>query len=464
MARQGSKHRLSPLDLVMPGTYVQACLTFETSEPSSAILPILQQSLDEVVSRLPWLAGRVVSVPEAPGQRPSLEMRWDGSDSAPVLQDKGTIEPDYAVLAARGMPPKDIPPSVSPLGSASPNPAAPPVFAASIFGFPENKAVGLCVCVHHNAVDATGFADIMGLWSRATSGLPLPSGSESEPQQTDRPDRLAEALGSELATANAQSLEKLWASHPEYSRVPPAFPSEFPRSTCEYFRIPMARIDALKKKVEAQTSIAPTTTTLATALMWQAVTRARAARDPDFGQSSSRLVTAVNGRGRVGPGFSTSKDPWMGNAVLYALTEQTVSHMRVGDGSLAETCAAISEAQSASRINRRFVAEVCSLFSRVDDHRQIFAGWDLFSSRDMTITSWNGLELYGLDFGQQLGKVQHVRPPYVEADGVGFVLPRKGGATAEEDAVEVIVMLRRDDMAFVVEDEVWSDLVVKFQE
>ncbi|KAK6813742.1 hypothetical protein RU639_010178 [Aspergillus parasiticus] len=43
-----------------------------------------------------------------------------------------------------------------------------PVFAASLFRFTD-QGVGLCVCLHHNAVDATGITKVIRLWARSFS-------------------------------------------------------------------------------------------------------------------------------------------------------------------------------------------------------------------------------------------------------------------------------------------------------
>lgn len=457
--------RLTPLDLLMPSTYIQAVLTFETSEPTSVILPLLQQGLASVTARLPWISSHLLPVATTPGQPPSLEVRWDASHPTPVLVDKGSISVGYEDLSAQGMPPKSIPQHVSPVIPQTAEEAATigaPIFAASVFGFSDGKALGLCVCVHHNAVDATGFTELLRLWARAMHRLAPASG----PVHRARHVRLTGALLPDLEAVSAQPVDEVWASHPAYSKVPPALPSEFSPCTCELFRISIEKLDALKRQAEARTTAIPTTTNLVTALMWQAVTRARVHRNPALGEAASRLVTAVNGRGRICANFHSEDDPYFGNAVLYSLAELPVSQVGFraskasGDG-LADIAAAIFDAQSTRLINRRSIAELCSLVSRVDDYRGIFPGWDLFSSRDFTVTSWNGLDLYQLDFGTGLGKPQHVRPPYVEADGVGFVLPRRsssGGKAAGDEAIEVMIMLRRDDMAFVMGDEAWVDL------
>jgi hypothetical protein len=85
--------------------------------------------------------------------------------------------------------------------------------------------------------------------------------------------------------------------------------------------------------------------------------------------------------------------------------------------------------------------------------RALFVGWDLFGSTDLTITSW-------ADFGSGIGKAGFVRFPYMEADGVAIIMPRKHRGENDE-VLEVVVALRRDDMAALEEDEMWQTLVSK---
>ncbi len=467
MADHANRELLTPLDLLMPATYVQVFLTLETSEPTSAILPRLQSGLDAVAAKTPWISGRVLPTIPTPGQPPSLEIRWDAAHPTPQLVDKGVIQSSYTALSAQSMPPKSIPAHIWPLNPpAQDDTSGAPVFAASIFRFSDGTGLGLCVCIHHNTADATGITYLLSLWASATRELPLGPGFAG---RRPRLARLTDALDPELNAALSLSVQDLWASHPELSKVAPTLPSEFEPCACELFRISTKKIDELKRRMQAGMGFNPTTTNLVTTLVWQAVTRARARRNPALlGQAmATRLVTAVNGRGRIGPGVSTPDAPYLGNAVLYALAELPVSQVVAGSGAPEENVVGISNAvfksQSTDLINKRSIAELCSLVSRVDDYRGIFVGWDLFSSRDFTVTSWNGLELYELDFGEGLGKPQHVRPPYVEADGVGFILPRKRAVegavgAVEDDAVEVLVMLRKDDMACMMRDEEWAAL------
>jgi hypothetical protein len=52
---------------------------------------------------------------------------------------------------------------------------------------------------------------------------------------------------------------------------------------------------------------------------------------------------------------------------------------------------AIAESISPRKIDSLYVSEVYSLAERSPDYRVIFPGWNLFGSRDLTITSWADL-------------------------------------------------------------------------
>ncbi|KAE8314542.1 hypothetical protein BDV41DRAFT_575800 [Aspergillus transmontanensis] len=123
-----------------------------------------------------------------------------------------------------------------------------PVFAASRFRFTD-QGVGLCVCFHHNAVDATGIIKVVRLWARSFSD---PGFDFSNPPQD------------------------LFASQPEYSKAPPAMPTEFPSCTSELFKASIHRINVLKETLRSYMSNAPTTNVLLCALIWTTVTRVRA--------------------------------------------------------------------------------------------------------------------------------------------------------------------------------------------
>ncbi|KAM0435837.1 hypothetical protein ACHAPT_002728 [Fusarium lateritium] len=448
MASTQNIERLTPLDYIMPRTYVGAVLSFRTTESTATISARLQDGISNLSKQLPWLSGRVFPTTRARegGEVPGLEIRWREDDAVPTIQDKGVINASYADAAENVMPPSTVSADVMPVPAMIDEDlfnSGAPIFGASVFQFADKQGVGLCISIHHHVVDAAGFAQVVKLWVQNLSGAE-PTGKILG---LDRLTHLSEALSDDLPAVLTLSTAEIFAAHPEHSSTPPTLPTEFAPCTSKVFTIPIGRINAIKERLEGLVSTLPTTNTVVSALVWSAITRARAQRNSALQGESSRLAMAVNGRRRLGDGFSTAEDPYFGNAILYSLAKTEVEDLNTSDEDfaqkLAKICDAVADSQSPTKINPRHIAEVYRLADKVDDYRMVFPGWDLFSSRDFTLTSWADLGLYDLDFGAGLEKPEFVRAPHSEADGVGLVMPRK---RTENEMLEVIIMLRKDDM------------------
>lgn len=449
--------RLTSLDTLMPRTYVSAVLTFRTSEPTASVASNLQLGLKGLLKQVPWISGRVFPSAAVKGKTYALEMRWSPDDAPPTLIDRGQISASYDTLAASGMPPEAVPAefwAVPPMVDEATFQAGVPVFAASFFRFADNPGFGLCISIHHNVVDATSFNEIVRLWAENIAG----GASTPSLRILDRVKHLEAGLSSQLDAIASPPDESLLASHPEFSKMPPQFPAEFPVSTSKLFRIPISQLDGIKTLVGTHMQTPPSTNTLLSALIWSAITRVRAQRNPGLLSEDSKLVTAVNGRRRI----DTQDDTlYLGNLVLYALSKQSVEDLKssstgTSPAAIAKICEAITKSQSA--VNSQHIAEVYKLVDSADDPRTIFVGWDLFNSRDLTITSWADLNFYEMHFGAPLGKPEFVRTPYAEADGVAMILPRNRAAGSADEILDVVIMLRKDDLGVLEGDNVWKAL------
>ncbi|OOF98729.1 hypothetical protein ASPCADRAFT_42102 [Aspergillus carbonarius ITEM 5010] len=425
--------RLTPLDMLMPRTYIRVLLVFPKANPTLAVTQNLQHGLDRLSKQVPWLSGRIfLSTPTQPN--PSPEIR-STRGTTPTLINKGSIRASYATLSSQGMPIKALPSDIWPVPNIiDPLSTTPdPVFATSFFRFAD-QGMGLCICIHHNATDATGFSEIVHRWAR-----------------------------------NIANPDTLFARHPEYSPHPPTMPTEYPPCTSKLFTISLHWLTILKVLLRKHTphpDKQPTTHTILCALLWTTITRIRTHRSPALKTKPSNLITAVNARPRLfltNPHPNQNQTPYLSNTILYGQTTHPAKTLATADEdpirSLATICELISESHSPSRINSRFVAEVYRL---VEDRGELFPGWDLFHSRDLVITSWANLGVYGVEFGGGIGRPRFVRVECGEADGVVVVLPRRRGVVQgvkeeeEEEGVEVVVMLRADDMEGLEADEMWG--------
>ncbi|GLA52212.1 hypothetical protein AnigIFM63604_008847 [Aspergillus niger] len=419
MADHTCVEHLTPLDLPMPRTYIRVLFVFPTASPTTELSQELQCGLEKLAKQVPWIAGNVFLT--TTDQKAPLEIRYH-ADKTPRLQDKGQIAASYASLSSQDMPMKAIPldvwPTLPSLLGNTPSETGDPVFAVSFFRFAD-QGVGLCICLHHNAVDVTGFSEVVRLWAENVVQQNQTHPSYGLQGSGDRLVQLSKALEPDLRG-----------------------------------------ISSLSSK-SAQRQL--TTNVILCALLWTSITRVRAQRNPDLRRQTSRLVTAVNGRSRI-PGNlqpMPGNQQYLGNVVLYALANFSCANLATADEdpvrSLAKICDRISESQSPATIDSRFIAETYRLVDSMEDYRSLFAGWDLFGSRDFTITSWAGLDLYGVDFGPLLGKPEFVRLPCMEVDGVAIVLPRRRNVCDER--LEVMVMLRCDDMESLERDSMWQTLV-----
>ncbi|PYI01183.1 hypothetical protein BO78DRAFT_436352 [Aspergillus sclerotiicarbonarius CBS 121057] len=474
MADHTFVEQLTPLDLPMPRAHIRVLLVFPTANPTPAITQHLQRGLDKLSKQVPWLSGRVFPTEASPAIRYT-------ADSTLTLVDKGSITASYTTLASQGMPIEAIPPDVWPLPSTI-NPLSTtgdPIFTASLFRFADQGA-GLCLSFHHNATDATGFSEILHLWARNVAD---PKFDLSSPPPQGRLSRLSQALSPDLQNISSLSSEHLFALHPEYSTLPPTIPKHFPPCTSKTFTISIHWINILKDLMHKHTPNRLTTNTILCALLWTTITRIRTHRtrtaplthDPSPRSRQSTLVTAINARHRIPIPIpkgkekeNENKNPYLGNTVLYALTTLPATTLSTADEdpihSLAQICSLITKSQSPATINSRYTAEVYRLLEQ--NAGSVYVGWDLFNSRDLMITSWADVDLYGVDFGTGVGRPGFVRLPVVgeaEADGVGVVLPRRRDRDGDGDGggemLEVVVMLRGDDMRGLEGDGMWGVVV-----
>lgn len=444
----------------MPKNYIPLLLVFRTSEPFDAVSQRLQSGLDATTEKIPWISWRVCSAGGGDQQAAHGGIRYSLSPSAPQIADRGSIDEPISSLAAHAMHSTTIPEDVWPFG-ALPEGDSPLVFGASVFRFKDNEVLGLCVCMHHSAVDAAGFTEVLRVWAQETTAL----GSTRSQFTGNRLSRVSEALASQLSEASSKGVGELFGLLPEFSPVPPAMPSSFPSFASQMFTIPTERLDAYKEALSRQLETSPSTNAVICALLWSFITRIRAQHKENTPTpTSSRLVMAVNGRRRIDPNFSTPETPYLGNLILYASAEKSFDTLQRAPDSiteLAEACNTITQSYGPTKINSQHIANVFELGRQTLGSSPVFPGWDLFNHKDLTITSWADLDLYQMGWGSELGQPEFVRIPSSAADGVCIVLPRRrvDSASHSQNPIEVLMMLKAEHMEALKADSLWQSLV-----
>ncbi|KAH7211456.1 transferase family-domain-containing protein [Fusarium oxysporum] len=451
---------LTALDALMPKNYIRVLLAFRTSEPFNVVSQRLQSGLNATTEKIPWISGQVRSTGDGDKQAAHGVVYYSSNLDSPQIIECGSIDEPMSSLEAHAMHSTTIPEDVWPLG-ALPGSDDSSVFGASIFRFKDGQGLGLCVCMHHHAVDAAGFSEVLKIWAQETTTR----GSSTSPSGGTRLSRISEALASQISEASSKGTEQLFRLLPEYSPIPPAMPASFPSFASQMFTIPTDHLDAYKQVLVPLLETPPSANTVLCALLWSFITRIRAQHEENtLSLTSSRLVMAVNGRRRIGPSFSSPDNPYIGNLVLYASAEQPFDTLKNAAATVrdcAEVCNTIAQSFAPTKINSQHIANVYELGRQAGDCTTIFPGWDLFNHRDVTITSWADLDLYQMNWGSELGQPDFVRFPFSAADGVCIILPRRRAKSAShsQNLVEVVVMLKAEHLEALKTDRLWQSLV-----
>ncbi|KAI9154749.1 Trichothecene 8-O-acetyltransferase [Paramyrothecium foliicola] len=448
---------LTPFDLIMTDIYFAVLLTFQPSSQIETAIQNHKRGLEGLCKTIPWITGRIVQADPTEKQQLSLQMQWSVNDEVLQLCDKGTVALSYEQLAAEGMQPSSIPSHVWPqddVNAKSDFTMGSPVFSASFFRFSNDTGLGLSILVHHKSVDIAGLAMLIRQWAASTANRPVERFITSH---NHRQKFLSVVLGDHLETANSQSVETLMQLHRCNTVVPPSRPAKLPARASKVFRLSVAQINTLRPSLIKLGVAVPTTNTILTALVWQAITRARTQRDPALLTRNSRLTTSVKCRKRLSSGS------YFGKFVVFARAELSMTEMSASEVNyqrqLAWICSNIDKMQSSEEIDRRRFAEVYSLCQRIGGNNLISAGEVSLEPNDILITSYANTDFYDLDFGPRLGKIDFFRPYDFAMDSVLYILPRERtykGRDAADEVIEIFAMLRQDDMEVLERDPIWT--------
>ncbi|KAH8899097.1 hypothetical protein GQ53DRAFT_837025 [Thozetella sp. PMI_491] len=478
------KSLLSPLDQYMPRMYSRVFLVFEVDDHDAAARR-LGNGLTRLYRQLPYLRGRVSTVPNS-GNR--AEIMWSKDDAEPEwkeLERPADMEASYQALAAARAPLERFNDAASIYGMFPAETDA-PVFAASYIRLEGGLVV--CFCLHHAVMDGGGHEHMARLWavlSAANTDAEAEAAaaviSQADPDEPlDRLARLRDVSGS--AEFAHLSCEELVSRHAEWQFTPPPDPSAPAGANGEPALVPdgVARIFrfSVAKLTEARTALSErglgspgqlTTNNLLTALFWSFLARIRLAKwqveavpvpIPDVG----RHGFALNGRSRLG----LAPGEYLGNVNIVALAEapraalEAAARCRHGaladDGGALEGLAdvVVALATAAARVTRSHIAELLELIHQVPGINDIVPTWHIFGDRslDLTATSWANQDWYTFNFGDGVGSPKFVRNPFFPIDGHTTVLPRWRGD--EKEIIEVAMFLNRADAETIDRDEVWQ--------
>ncbi|KAH8165388.1 hypothetical protein CIB48_g2881 [Xylaria polymorpha] len=405
--------------LVPVFTQISFCFPIPDDFKVEDISSVLTRGAERLAQHFPWVAGQVVCEGATESNTGSFKIR--------PLEDKSRVWvkdirddpsfPSWEILQKSNFPMNTLDESIVAPRKTMPSEPRP----AEVFQLQATIIKGgliLTFLGHHQAMDGTGQAQVISLFSKAC-------GNETFTQDELRignlaPENVIRILGDSWTPGSEleYNIIKQDISQPGPGRVQD--PIEIEVGVWSYFNFPASTLRELKSY--ATQTLPPsssyiTTDDALTAFVWQSIAKARL---PHCGSATEALFArAVDLRryldiSETHPGFVQSM-------TYHSLSMEQVAHSSLG-AIAADFRAAVDPKTSDLSYHGRSLA---TLISRTRDKRAIsfLAGCDL--SRDVMLSSWANQNSYQLDFGLSLGRPQAVRRPQFDSlPGLVYFMPK----------------------------------------
>lgn len=460
-------------DVWLPGIYSRRILCFEVSKTSSheRALDCLHRGLQSLVDGTAELGGQIV-VLSVGDKANSQRVPWRGIQPYKgitfVVKDLKTEFPSYGELESKGFPitafkdEKLVPVPVT----IQPEPEPEMIVQASLI----EGGLLLTVCLRHNLTDGNGMNAIMiALGEQCKLAAEVSGPLEPRVMKMDRKVMLEltgsknnlsdhPAYGHREGTftphVSAPETNGTDESHkedasavPESNEKAASLPNS-PPNAVHMYRISSAAASDLKTYAGAHARIS--THDAIAALMWRTLTLARYKTGRLSADKTSTYTFPHNARRHVG----LPKD-WVGNCCYFVSASLPVSKILEPD-SLPVMAAEIRAGLSA--VNGDVVGGLMELRKPCTYD---ITWWPLLEANEpwiLMMTSLYHSELYGVDFGESLGKVKYFG---VSDEGImgGFRSVGFVGAKVEGGGCDVSLGLDKEEEAFVNEDKIWAKFV-----
>jgi trichothecene 3-O-acetyltransferase len=428
--------------------YTQLCLCFSTSDSASEahVVDTLNHGLQQLTTRFPWVAGQVVV---ERGHVQSEQYKIRPFQKAPRFVTKSSKDdpslPSIKALREAGFPFSMLDES----GIASINTFAGGTDApAPVFEIQANFVAGgliLTFATQHNVMDMTGMAQVMYLLSKACHNEPF-TAEELRIGNLDRRNLVpllddSYTPGPELAHQIKKPPPVEQPSHAAEARVLPNPPAE---SVWAYFLFSGASLTALKQ--QAMNSLPDPSSYVSTddvlsALIWQAVTKARLPRlNPD---EKTIFARAIDPRRYLDV-------PATYPGVITNMAYSTSNAEKLTSAPLGTVAAELRTRVDPKTADLGYATRgLATCFTRAEDKDSVGVTVNLDVSKDMMLSSWAKYDAYELDFNLGLGKPEAVRRPrFPPFEGLFYLMPKR-----TDGEIAVALCLRLGDMERLKHDQ-----------
>ncbi|PYH81196.1 putative acetyltransferase [Aspergillus uvarum CBS 121591] len=470
--------RLTPLDHMMPVSYIAFFYSFLVDDPRRAV-PVLEDALHRLLQANPFLVGNLINSRSGEDNPTIRTVHPPTSESLrefPILQVRHH-ENEYIARRSHGSSCSGNQISKDALLSDTYLPV--PLAAATAKQCPiirwqanlMQDGLVVAVCFHHSVLDAAGFYIIQVALARCCrepdstiQGLSLASDLlkgrqamlETSPASGISGRSSARDLQA-LGVANFESAENL------ISRRLTLKPAriEYLKVACNALGQGRMENDPVFSQPQALLS----SNDIISAVLWLVIMRARyrpcsgTLKGPDDSAQSS-LILIIEIRRSLTPPLPMS---YIGNGIVQTATS---SPIRAALESVSQPTQTPTLTAHGLQVLTDLALKVHAIFSRVDDtfvktlirEKQEAIDWSpRFRQADVTSTSLRRMGVYGLDFGPVLGKVVEFDSPDNRIDGTVCILPAR--VSSVPAPWEVRVTLQREVMVRLSQDPFMDWLV-----
>ncbi|KAI8261140.1 Trichothecene 3-O-acetyltransferase TRI101 [Colletotrichum sp. SAR11_239] len=308
------------------------------------------------------------------------------------------------------------------------------------------------VGLHHLATDVSGLDGFLESWAantkRLVAGLPLAPFDHSI---MDRAllTHYGPAPDAKRWTELDQRLKTVKLLDTAPQPPPPEF--KMPATSEVLFHFPRSKINQLKanaSRTDPNTWISSYDAIMA--LCWRCVSRAR--QSSVTGDTTTTLMFAVNGRGRLKPPLSKH---YVGNVATLSWSELTFDEV-VAPGAFPRLAALVRAANV--EVDNDVYRSVVEWVAGVPDKRRVAFNMNAFLGPDVVGSSWQGLSAHQTwDFG--FGTSKAIRWPKPDLDGFVFYYPSRNTGDPDE-GVEMVACLEDSAMQKLLEDPEWLNYAV----
>ena len=419
--------------------YTQICLCFPLPETSShqAIINTLTNGLERLTASFPWVAGQVVNEGASEGIIGVFKIKPLTNIPRLVVKDlrHDPSTPTWDALKQATFPSSMLnerilcPRKTLPIGEEESASAV-----SEVFLLQANFITGgllLSFLGQHQTMDMTGQAQVMDLFAKACYNVQF-TGEELSSGNLSRQNIIPL-----LDESYKQGLEL------DHQMIKPAPPSIHPQCTWAYFTFSPPSLAILKSSATKSVPIGFISTDDAlTALVWQAVTRARLSRLKSTTETT--LSRAVDARRYL-------DIPATYTGLLQNMAFDTCPFQQLLDEPLGGIASRLRSAVDPKTSDLAWRTRAFATCIRRSPNKIVVSFVGSFNtSKDVMISSWSKPDFYSLDFNLGLGKPEAVRRPEISepCEGLVYFMPKR-----LDGEVSIVICLRDEDMERLRADE-----------